>query len=71
MAVVLRIRSEVILIAWEIPQTEERGGLQFMGLQLDTTWGLNCIQPHISDLHLMISRLLMYMVKWKWRQATR
>lgn len=51
MAVVLRIISEVILVAWEIPQTEERGGLQFMGLQSDTTWGLNCVQPHISDLH--------------------
>ena len=56
MAVVLRIISEVILVAWEIPQTEERGGLQFMGLQSDTTWGLNCVQPHISDLHSLKDR---------------
>ena len=37
MAVVLRIISEVILVAWEVPQTEELGGLQSVGLRSDTT----------------------------------
>ena len=26
------------ILAWEIPRTEERGGLKFMGLQKSQTW---------------------------------
>ena len=31
----------VCILVWEIPRTEEPGWLQFMGLQRDTTEGLN------------------------------
>ena len=41
------------------------------GAEVGHDLGITLPTPHISDLHLRMRRLLMYRVKWEWRQATR
>ena len=46
------IASHSSILAWEIPWTEEPGGLQFMGSQRDTTEWLTLHSPSFSVIRL-------------------